>query len=136
MKTCIAFSGPDLALSQTKEIKHLSKEQHQKANGKLKIFLFLIFSYTLLPNSIFYLVNSDTLTTSTCLFRKYTQAFAQKCSLFVALCFWLLWICYMSTCTVFKFWQLMQQNHTKKPWFCCVVCLFLSFSCIQQCLPN
>ena len=47
MKTCIAFSGPDLALSQTKEIKHLSKEQHQKANVKLEIFfVFNIFLHT------------------------------------------------------------------------------------------
>ena len=37
MKICIAFSGPDLALSQTKEIERVSKEQHQKANGKLEV---------------------------------------------------------------------------------------------------
>jgi len=37
MKTCIAFSRPALALNQTKELKLLSKEEQQKANGKLEV---------------------------------------------------------------------------------------------------
>ena len=84
MKICIAFSGTALALSQTKEIEHLSKEQHQKAKGKLDVS-FKYFLKTLLPYSIFSLVNSDTLATSTYSFREYTQAFAQVFSFCPAL---------------------------------------------------